>query len=354
MTTQNLTCLLALALGASLTGCATTPAVDTGGGDDGSGDGSGSGSGDGSGTTPTPLDASGMYSMQSTFDISTNMPGTVGDVVNTIISATDDPDDPTQWILDQIIANTSGTFHTLLADAEPFVAGYVNDQLLGIAPNFVTTMVQVGADFGDMAKHFGLNETLQISGTPGNYTSVHTVTGAHFKIGTDESDYAFSDYSVSNVVVNGVGVTMDTTGKLSIATHQVPLAYGKVLRIGMDAAIIPLVDPNATDLASLFADNIDCAALGQTIADAIGFGGASIYEAGCHAGLTAGANLIYSKIAAIDAAALQFGLAGTAKAIDSNSDHKVDKLQTGAWTGTLSYSGAPSTLAPATLFGARM
>jgi hypothetical protein len=350
-TTKSLTFLFAIAA----TGCATTPAVDSGG-DDGSGDGSGSGSGDGSGsgTTPTPLDATGKYSMQSTFDISTNMPGTVGDVVNTIIAATDDPNDPTQWILDQIIANTSGTFHTLLADAEPFVAGYVNDQLLSIAPNFVTTMIEVGADFGDMAKHFGLNETLNISGTPGNYMSVHTVLGAHFTVEGTASDYAFSDYNVSNVVVNGVGVTMDNTGKLAIANHNVPLAYGKVLRIGMDAAIIPLVDSNATDLPSLLSDLIDCAALGQTIADAIGFGGAGTYETACTAGLNAAANLIYSKIAAIDAAALQFGIAGTAKGVDSNSDHKVDKLTTGAWTGTLSYSGTPSTLAPATFTGARM
>ncbi len=304
--------------------------------------------------TPTAMDVTGTYAMHSTFDISTNMPGTVGDVVNTIIAATDDPDDPTKWVVDLMLAQmSSGTLKSLLQDAEPFVVGYVNDRILQIAPDFVTTMVQLGKDFGDMSKHFGLVETLAVTGSSDAYMSVHTVTGAHFKIDTQEADYLFANYSLDNVVVNQVGVT-NASGKLSIADHKLPLSFGKVLRMGLDGMIIPALDANASNLDQLLEDQVNCAAVGQAIADAIGFGGASTFEAGCHLGLTAGANLIYEKLTAIDATALDFDIAGTVRAVDSDNDGKADKLQTGAWTGTLSYASTPSPLAPATFYGARM
>ena len=41
--------------------------------------------------------------MTSDFDVATNMPGTAGAVVNTFIDATDSPDDPSHWILDQLV-----------------------------------------------------------------------------------------------------------------------------------------------------------------------------------------------------------------------------------------------------------
>src|ERR1041384_2537822 len=91
--TTRLFVVLALALGAT-TGCSSDP----------SGMGEGPGGGGGSDDHPKPLDPTGTYTMHSTFDLATNMPGTAGTVVNTIIAATDDKADPTLWILDQLIA----------------------------------------------------------------------------------------------------------------------------------------------------------------------------------------------------------------------------------------------------------
>src|SRR5690242_1932597 len=77
-------------------GCAS---VSKGGDDDGGGDGSGSGSGSGS----IPLSAEGTYALHSDFDLATNAPGTVGTVINEFIDATNDPDDPTRYIVDKLI-----------------------------------------------------------------------------------------------------------------------------------------------------------------------------------------------------------------------------------------------------------
>ena len=118
ITTTRLAFVAVLALSATAA-CGAEPNMG--------GDGGGGG---GSGDQPPgarPLDATGTYTVHSTFDLATNMPGTAGTVVNTIIAATDDSDDPTHWILDQIISQLpSGTVKNVLTGAEGLVAGYLN------------------------------------------------------------------------------------------------------------------------------------------------------------------------------------------------------------------------------------
>ena len=354
-TIKNLSFVLALALGAVATGCAADSPDE--GGEGGGGGGGGSGSDD----APRPMDASGKYQMASTFDIATNMPGKVGEVSNAFINMTDGTADPAEWIIEQIIAKTTNsTLKGILTTAKPFVAGYLNDRLLQIAPDFVTTIVQVGNDFGQMARNFGLNETLDVTGSAGAYTATVTAVGVHFKVDMIETDIAFADHSIMAVSAAGVGLSLDATGKLDIGEHKLPLSYGKILRLGLDEVIIPAVDPSATNLQTLLASLVNCAAVGQAINDALvqqfGFGGgAGTWQTACVAGLQFGAGAVYGKIDAIDASALEFGLTGVAKAVDANKDSKVDTIQTGKWTGTLSYgTSAPSPLAAATFSGSRM
>lgn len=346
-TTNRLAFALVLALAAVATGCgASDPSA--------MGDGSGSGGGGGD-DQPAALDASGTYTMHSTFDLATNMPGTAGTVVNTIIAATQGSDNPTRWIIDQILAQLpDGTIKTALNTAKEFVVGFLNDKLKDVTPDFVDTMLLVGNDFGDIAKHFGLNETLDLTKSGNDYTAVHTVVGVHYKLDNQEGDFTLANYHVANVVVNNVGVKMDPTGQMTIAAHQVPLAYGQLLRLGLDAAIIPMIDASAHNLNDLLAHKIDCTQVGTAIFDAINFGSAKLFADACTAGLAAGAGFVYAKIAAIDGSALQFSLTGTARGVDKNSDRKIDVIQAGSWSGSLAYGTAPSPLAPATFTGQRM
>ena len=350
-----------LALGSLITGCATSPSTPPG---DEGGDMGGSDTGGGSGSNIEPgapaLDLSGTYNVTSQFNVAANIPGTVGTIINDFIAATDDPNDPTQWVLQLLIDQLpSGTVKTIANDALPFVSGYLNQQLLNWAPSFVGDIKTVGQDFGDMAKKFGINETFVVTKGSAGYTAVDTATGLHFTIGTVQEDFNFSDYGATNVVVNNVGMTMDATAKIAVAEHQLPLAYGKVLQIGLNAAIIPLVDPNATDLASFFADEIDCNAVGQfieqAISDNVGIDlGSGVFVTACQQGLKAGANLIDSQLANISATALNFDRTGTAKGVDTNGDGMIDQINTGAWTGTLTYTGAASApLDAATFTGKR-
>lgn len=350
--TKTVNLFLALALGSVAAGCADQP-VDAGdgGGDGGGGDGGGGGGGD---EERPPTDAAGTYELQSKFDLAGSVPGKAGEVVNLIIAMTDDPDDPALWILDQAIsAMPSGFLKSALQSAKPFVAGILNDSLLELAPDYVPIAVQLANDFGQMAKGFGLNEQLEVTGAPGAYTSKLTVVGAHFKIDNLESDHAFADHGAPEVVVDPVGVTLDTKSKLGIGEHQVAVSYGKILRMGLDAAIVPMLEPSAHSLNELLASKVNCALLGQLVAAAVGLGGSSTYSSACTAGLNKGADYVYSKIATVDGTALRFGLTGTARAIDKDRNGSVDSIVTGAWTGDISYGPIPAPLSGATFFGAR-
>jgi len=351
---KNFSFVLALSIGATAAGCAAD-APDQGG-EGGGGGGGGGGSDD----APRQLDASGSYQVTSTFDIAANMPGKVGEVSNAFINMTDGATDPADWILEQVIAKMgNSTLKNILNGARPFVAGYLNDRLLDIAPDFVTTIVQVGQDFGQAARNFGLNEKLDVTGSGTAYMSKVSALGVKFKIDNVESDILFADHAVAPVEAANVAVSLDATGKFDIAEHKLPLSFGKVLRIGLDTVIIPAVSPTATNLQTLLADLVDCNAVGSAINDALvdqfGFGGgAGTWATACTAGLVFGSQAVYSKIDGIDSSALEFGLVGVAKAVDTNGDSKADKLQTGKWTGTLSYANTPAPLSTATFIGARM
>jgi hypothetical protein len=346
MKNNSLPLTMLLALGATVAGCASDSPDnnnDDGGGDDGGGDGSGS--------ETIPLTADGTYSMTSQFDIATNMPGTAGQVINQIIDATDSPDDPTHWILDQLIAQLpNGQIKSTLSGAVPFVSGYLNDRLLEVAPDFVTTLRDLGNKFGQAAKNFGTLETLEVS----NSSATKTVVGVHFVVDQLELDYLFKDYNVADVAVPGLAVSLEKTGRLSIGEHRVPLAYGKVMRMALDEMVIPLIDPTAITLEDVLKSVVNCKKVGQYVYEAIDLGSPSTFESACLAGLKGGSNAIYMQMAKVDAVALEFGLSGIARGVDKNKDGKLDQIQTGAWTGTLAYGGTAAPLAHGTFIGERM
>jgi hypothetical protein len=170
-----------------------------------------------------------------------------------------------------------------------------------------------------------------------------------------ESDHAFADYNMQNIVVQNVGVSLAADGKFGLAQHMVPLSYGKILRIGVDAVLIPMVDSSAQNLGQLMNNLVDCQAVGSMAASALGFSSFSgALATACTAGLNLAANKIYEKIEGISASALELGLTGDARALDTNNDDKIDKIQTGTWTGNATYAGTAAPLAGATFFGSRM
>ncbi|MDQ3367050.1 MAG: hypothetical protein M3680_16625 [Myxococcota bacterium] len=301
---------------------------------------------------PVPLTPEGRFSVQSEFDLATNVPGTAGTVVNYFINATDDPDDPTKFIVDELIkALPAGSIKNTVQNNAPFVTGYLNDRLLQIAPNFLTKLIDVGDAFGQVTKHFGTLETLEINAA-GQATKL--VTGVHFEIDQVPLDFLFKDYAMADVKVEGLQVTLEPTGKLLISQHKLNFSYGTLLRLALDKAVIPMIDPSAQNLGDILKSAVNCQKVGQFVYESINFGSASTFESACNAGLTAASVALYKQLENIDGSALELGMAGTARGVDKNRDGKMDDIQTGLWTGNLGYAGTPAPLGEAKFFGTKL
>lgn len=337
----------ALALTGTAVGCAT---------DASEGDQPGEGDEDPGANEPLPTTAEGTFVLHSKFDLASNLPGRVGTVVNVIIDATDDSNDPVQYIYDRVVDGLGeGTIKNTLRGAGPLVTGYLNDQLLEIAPSFATRMLQLGNRFGDMAKNFGTTSRLEVVKTADGYVSRHITTGVEFKVASGaqvlELEFPFADYSMSDIRVDNVPVALESSGKLTIQPHAISVSFGQVLRVGIDEMLLPIIDENAANLGEMFQNLIDCHKVGVAVYNAIHVGSVGAFEAACTRGLTEGANFIYTKINEIDANALELNVGGVAKAIDRNRDGKMDDLQRGAWTGTVKYASSPAPLGTATFSG---
>lgn len=319
---------------------------------DTSGEGDGGGGGGGDELQPVPATAEGSFAMQSQFDLATNIPGTAGKITNYVIAATDDPDDPTRFLIERIIeALPDGSIKNAVANATPYVAGFLNDKLFEVAPTFLLKMKTLASGFGQVAKNFGVVEVLEIDAAG---RAVKTVKGLHFEVDGIEHEFAFADYGIPETRIDGLTVTLAKTGLLAISAHKFPMKYGQVMRLALDQALIPMIDPASANLGQLFKKAINCNAVGRYVYQAIGIGSASTFEAACNAGLVAGSAALYNLMDNVDATALEFGLAGEARGVDRNRDGKMDDIVTGTWSGDLSYAGTPAPLAEAQFHGARL
>jgi hypothetical protein len=340
---------LSFALALSLVGCADS----TKAGDDTGGDGDGSGSQE---PQPEPqMDAQGTYRINSTFDIATNMPGGTGSFVNGLIDATDDPDDPMSWLVDQMLAQMDdGTLKDILVGVKPFVIGYLNDRVTDLAPGLVGTIDELGDRMNDLLKELGVNEKLLVNLVDQTLMGQITADGVRFKIAGTTTDLLFAQHDIDDVIVPDVLVTLEAQSKLRIGEHTLSLPYGKIVRLGLDAAVIPVIDPTATSLTDLLDNVVDCTAVGQQVSNALGFGSPALFAGACLAGLDAAADAVYEQIAASDTT-LDFHLVGNARGVDLNNDYKLDELTSGTWTGSMHYSGTPAALGmPASFVGKRM
>jgi len=302
---------------------------------------------------PVPLTPEGRFAVQSEFDLATNVPGTAGQVINYFILATDDPEDPTKFLVDELIkALPDGSVKNFAKNSAPFVVGYLNDKLLEVAPTLLDKVIDIGNAFGDAAKHFGTLETYDISAT-GAATKI--VTGVHFEIDNVPMDFLLKDYGIADIKVEGLQVDLEQTGKLTIREHTVPVSYGALLKLTLDKAIVPMIDPSAQNVGDILKKAVDCQKVGQYVYEALDFGSASTYQSACTAGLTAASTALYNQLKNMDSTALSMGILGVARAVDKNRDGKMDEMQTGTWTGNLGYAGTPVALPMgAKFFGTKM
>ncbi len=339
--------LLALPFSAFLAlhvGCAGQAPGDTG---DDSGDSGDSGDDpDGDGDDTSALDVTGTYQIDSEFDLISSMPGTVGEVSNTFIEMTDDPYDPATWLIDTILAEwDGGVVEDIVEGARPALDAWMHEEMLERAPDIVAQLVDVGDQFGQVTRAFGVNSTLEVAGDSGDgLAATHTAMGYHFSINGSQEAWTLDELERDPVAVEGVGVEFDGS-RVSMSEHSIPLQYGGFLDMVLDDVIIPEVNPNASDLGDLFLTLVNCPAIGARVYAELEFGNAGLYEGLCEMGLETGAGFIMDKLVSIDEQAqVRLIINGSARATDSSGDRKIDTLSGGEWAGAIDYAGSMGAL----------
>jgi hypothetical protein len=297
---------------------------------------------------PVPVTAQGRYELRSEMDLATTMPGKAGTIINYFIAATDEPSDPTKFIVEQLINQLpEGTLKQVVTSAAPSVAAYLNTKLLEVAPEFVVRVVDLGDAFGQVAKRFGTMETLDIDAA-GHATKV--IHGVDFVVDEIPMEFALTNYNVADIKIEGVQVMLAESGQLAISEHHYAVGYGTLLRIALDKGIVPLFDPAAQNVGDLLKQVVNCQKVGQYVYDVIGLGSPSTFHSACTAGLGAASSALYAQLARLDDNKLDITLAGSARGVDRNRDGAMDEIQNGTWIGQLSYAGAPAALPPSAKF----
>jgi hypothetical protein len=301
-----------------------------------------------------PLDPMGTYRVASNFDLVSGLPGTIGQVTNEFIEMTDDEFDPATYLLDKAVMSINdSTTRAFINGARPALDAIVNDVIRAGSPTIVQDLLEVGNDFGQVARKFGTQSTLEVTGANEGFAAKHTLTHVVFTVDGASSQFLLSDMGMTNLVAPNLGYGQ-TDDRSDIAQHQFPLSYGAVLMVALNEVIIPAIDPSATNLQTFFTNLIDCDNIGAEISDFIGFGSPSLYAGACRLGIGYAANYVEGRIRSLDSSALLLNISGNARPMDTNTDRKIDILQNGTWTGSMSYANQPVTLGASTFRGDRV
>lgn len=309
------------------------------------------------GTPPLPpLDVTGRYTVHSELDLVSGLPGDVGNIVNGFLDLTDGPNDPATFVIDLILEELdNSTVENVVEMARPMLDAMLNDLIMDYAPDFVTTILDLGDKFGQIARKFGVVSTLdveEVGGVEGNELgATHTMTGMFFRIDADLYTFSMADLGTSNQAIEDLGFRMENEQRVYIDEHTFAMPYGALLLQGLNQVIIPMLDPYANDLGDLISGLVDCTSVGSFMADEIGWLSEGTWEGLCEMGIDATAGVLEDQI--INLGGMDLTIAGQAKPMDTNTDRKIDVLLNGQWTGEVSYFDTPAPLTEATFRGER-
>ena len=286
-----------------------------------------------------PLAIHGQFAIKSRFALAA-VPGAAAPALATLADATDGPDDPSRYLVDRLIAALpDGEAKTVAHEVAPLLAAYLQLEISEVAPSFVPGTRAIAAGLLALAREFTTLESWTIAG---DGSTAISITGIEVSPGGKPVDLALPVGAVASTQV-----AVDPTGGITTGPHTIALDYGQLLRLGLDHAVIPSVDPAATDLGRALHDLVDCTKLGARVAAFVGFGAPSLYATACDVGLSAAANELYARLPA-STAVLSLARAGAARGFDSRGDRVIDTVDAGTWSG--SADGGP--LGGATFTGA--
>ncbi|HEY4176251.1 MAG TPA: hypothetical protein VGM90_05450 [Kofleriaceae bacterium] len=287
----------------------------------------------------------GDYDVTTAFDLAT-LPPPAAELLGTLTDATDNPDDPAHYLVDRMVAMMpEGAPKAYASGLAAYVAPYIQIQIDRVAPKFSPGIRTIVQELDQIGRQFATLEELHI-----NYdgTATRTVTG--LALGS-----ASVELSPANRIdaTGTTRATVDLDGTVKLDEHQLQLPYGEILTLALDRAVIPSMDMNATDLADVLRDLVDCDALGEIFADKAGIGSPQLYSTACQGAMLGLASEVYARLHAIDDMPFSIDVAGAALGVDWNGDATMDELRSGTWTGDAWYGGESGPIGRSVFAGKR-
>ena len=306
---------------------------------------------------PPPIDPTGTYALRSEVHLASPLSGPAAALIADVRAATDDPDDPSRFLVDHLISQLpDGRTKTIASELAPFLAAYLDARLAETSPRLLPGMHAVSDALASFSQQLDPIEQLQIApqspgrdeelqaapelppgrgeelwSAPSGVEHAATIAITGLRIGKLDVPLAAGGIPEPAVAAR---VTY-TTGMLMIGDHRLSLPYSRLVRLALDRGIIPAVDPHATDLPTLLIDLVDCDQVGAAIAEGVGVGPASMYSDACVVALRAVAAEWYEHLDALDGMTIDLAIRGDARALDLDRDGRLDAIANGIWTGVL-------------------
>jgi hypothetical protein len=294
---------------------------------------------------PPPIDPAGTYVLRSELHLATPLPGPTTTILADVRAATDDPDDPSRFLVDRMIAELpDGTVKSVAQGLAPYLAAYLQARLSQVAPQLVPGIHAVSDQLATFSQQLDTIEAIRIDG---DRNAVVVLTG--LRVG--KIDVPLSTGGIPEPAVGARVMFAD--GDLAIEDHRLALPYSRLVRLALDRGIIPTVDPAAYDLPTLLHDLVDCEGLGQTVAQAAGGGFGAVYTEACDLSLRAIASEWYANLGALDGMTIDLAMHGDARGVDLDRDGHMDAIANGIWSGTIGPIGGEVTLGGSTFEGQR-
>lgn len=273
----------------------------------------------------------GSYELTSALDVR----GAAVGLEAVLLELTDDPHDPASYLLDRIGESTGGLGAEVLDALRPGLDVSLALALDAALPGGADRLRAIGDRLAQVVDELEVVSRLSIAETDGRLRGRHAPIGYRFAIDGEVTAVDAGELGVAMGVGEPLALEL-ARDRLTIPAHAVPLPLAELLDLALERAVVPALDPDATDLGDLLSRAVGCDVLSAALEDEVGAGLAAASTALCHAALAAAAELALDRLRQIGgAAATELHLTGAATAVSRDGDRTADALEDGHWSGTI-------------------
>ena len=223
--------------------------------------------------------------------------------------------------------------------AGTWVQNQINTYVAQNVPGGVMAFAEMAGDIARAINEAKIYSVLQVQdGSDTSQPMIHTLVEMevllHDMNGTEQTfRFELADAGLASLQTNAA-LSVDGTD-VTIPEHEFNLAYGKLVQYIYLKGLLPLF--GFTDSGDMFASWVDCAAVGQWLADNVSFAfmSAQGWESLCDSGIQLAGDTFDNQLAGTTDAEGVLRLAGTCVAEDIDASTNIaSTLSNGEWIGS--------------------